>query len=345
MVRIRTLGLLSALLTLVIALAAVAVFNNDGSAATAPGAAATSASAVPQNTTTGAVAAPNQRPGVPAKGQLYIGVDAAPVTVSRFTQQVGIAQPAVLGGYVSRGGQVNGVLAEVRNLPGTAPMVSWAVDFTKTLSDGSQDAYLEQQAGVVAAYSKPVFIRLDWEMNSTWQDGWSEPEVSPAQYIAAWRHVVEVFHRSGAVNAAFVWCPNVGRWNDDPFTAWYPGDSFVDWIGADAYPHQSGGANVLTEAGGLNQMARFAGAHNRPMMLAEWGVTSPDPDTAWLFDLVFEWADKYPQTVKALIYFDYVGTSGDHLLVDHPNGAAEFKYLIAEHSGALTSMLQPGTGH
>jgi Glycosyl hydrolase family 26 len=343
-VRLRTLGLVSALLTLVFALAAVLIFNDDGNATTEPGAAGGDSSATPQGTgSSSPSAAKLQRPAVPATGKFYVGVDAAPVTVTRFNQEVDIAQPAILGGYVSKGGALAGVLAEVRNLPDTAPMVSWAVDFTKPLSDGSQDEYLEQQAQVVAAYAKPVFIRLDWEMNTTWQDGWSEPHVSTARYIANWRHVVEVFHQQGAANAAFVWCPNIGQWNDDTFRAWYPGDSFVDWIGADAYPHQTAGNNVLTEPGGLNQIAVFGAAHGKPAMLAEWGVTSPDPDTAWLFDLVFEWADRYPRTVKALVYFDYVGTTGDHLLLHHPNGAAEFKYLISSHPGALTSLSAAGS--
>jgi len=336
--RLRTLGLLSALVTLLIACAAVLIFNDDGNATTAPNASGGTTAASQGTDSQADQPASKSLPPIPGAGQYYVGVDAAPATVARFDQEVGIAQPAILGGYVSKGAALSGVLAEVRNLPNTAPMISWAVDFTKPLSDGSQDAYLEQQAQAVAAYSGPVFIRLDWEMNGTWQVGWSEPQVSPSNYAAAWRHVVEIFHRQGAANAAFVWCPNVGQWNGDTFRAWYPGDSFVDWIGADAYPHQSAGTNVLTEAGGLNQIAAFGQQHGKPVMLAEWAVTSPDPDTAWLFDLVFEWADRYPHAVKALVYFDYIGTSGDHLLLHHPNGAAEFGYLISSRPGALTSM-------
>jgi Glycosyl hydrolase family 26 len=323
----------------VAALAALIVLITVGSPGGA-GAAVKSA-ASPSAVKLGARASPGaspvrRPPAVPGAGEFYVGADVSPTRVSQFDDEAGIGQPAILGGYLPQNGQIDAVLSEVRNLPDTVPMVSWSVSFTRDFAFGSADDYIEQQALAVAAYGKPVFLRLNWEMNGTWEKQWSLPSVTTSQYIADWQHVVDIFRAVGADNAAFVWCPNAGRWNGLSPTDWYPGDAYVDWIGIDAYPRQSSGTDVRTESGGLNQLAAFAHKHGKPEMLAEWGVTSPDPDTARLFDLVFHWQAAYPDTVKALVYFDYVGTSGDHLLSDHPNGAAELKYLIGSHPGALS---------
>jgi hypothetical protein len=344
LVRSKHLGLTASLAAVLIA-ACVAVLVSATSGTTVspssgPLSAATGGSPLPEGTSTA-----GGEPVVPGTGELYIGTDAEPNRVSQFDSEVGIDQPAILGGYVNLGGQLSTILGHVQGYRGTAPMVSWELDFTKDLRDGSMDSYLRRQADEVIAYGKPVFLRPDWEMDGSWYPNWSPPDVSPSRYITDWRYVVGYFRAAGVTNAAFVWCPNVGEPAGKAASDWYPGDSYVDWIGSDAYPRQGASTNSFTETDGLNQLAEFAQAHDRPMMLAEWGVSSPDPDSAWLFDLVFQWAAQYPKTVKALVYFDYVGTKGDHLLVDHPNGAAEFKYLVQSDSKALTTVSAVPVAH
>ena len=279
-----------------------------------------------------------EAPATPAQGKLYVGVDVDAGNVAQFDTELGISQPAILGSYVAENGQLSSVLQAGSAYSGTAPMVSWSIDFTQNITDGSMDAYLKEQAAEVVDYGKPVFLRPDWEMDGSWYPDWSPPKVSAARYVADWRYIVRLFRAAGAGNAAFVWCPNVGEPIGSAAQDWYPGDAYVDWVGTDVYPRQSAGTSFVTEADGLDQLAAFAQQHGKPMMLAEWGVTSPDPDDGWLFDLVFQWAAEYPETVKALVYFDYVGAKGDHLLVDHPNGAAEFAYLVHTDHGALTAV-------
>ena len=60
----------------------------------------------------------------------------------------------------------------------------------------------------------------------------------PAKYIAAYRHVHDLFVADGATNVYWVWCPLVAdvpaeAWNH--WTNYYPGDAYVDWVGLDAY--------------------------------------------------------------------------------------------------------------
>lgn len=333
----KNLGLLTAILAGILITACVVVLVlADGVNRNAPGSlsASTGGAPLPMGSSTA-----GGQPVVPGTGELYIGTDAEPNRVSQFDSEVGISQPAILGGYVSLGGQLSSVLQHAAAYQGTAPMVSWSIDFTKNLADGELDSYLSQQAKELIGYGKPVFVRPDWEMDGTWYPNWSPSKVSASRYVADWRYLVKFLRAAGVTNAAFVWCPNVGEPTGQPASDWYPGDSYVDWVAADAYPRQGSDADdAFAEADGLNQLAVFAKQHGKPMMLAEWGVTSPDPDNAWLFDQVFQWAAAYPETVKALVYFDYVGTNGDHLLVDHPNGAAEFKYLVQSNAKVLTSV-------
>lgn len=336
---------LTAVLGAILAAACVAVLisalSGSGGEAAASGqlTAPTGGSPLPEGTSSA-----GGQPAVPGTGQLYLGADTEVERVSQFDSEVGIAHPAVLGGYVGMGDPVTPILQHAKASSGTAPMVSWELDFTKDFRDGSMDSYLRQQAAAIIAYGGPVFLRPDWEMDGNWYPNWSPPGVSASRYVSDWRYLVRFFRAAGVTNAAFVWCPNVGEPDDRPASDWYPGDSYVDWIGSDAYPRQNDSADAFTEADGLDQLAEFAGQHAKPMMLAEWGVTSPDPDNAWLFDRVFQWAARYPRTVKALIYFDFVGTKGDHLLVDHPNGAAEFKYLVQSDPRILTSVAAVALG-
>ncbi|HWG23911.1 glycoside hydrolase family 26 protein [Actinospica sp.] len=280
---------------------------------------------------------PLAAPAIPASGRFYLGVDTSHAGIAGFDSALGLSRPAVLGGYTKGDdGSVADVLSTVRGLPGTIPMVSWGVDFTGgKVADGSQDTYLRAQAKAVAAYGKPVFLRLDWEMNGSWYPEWDSTAVSASAYVAAWRHIWEIFQQQGATNAAFVWCPNVGDLGGRPWTDWYPGGEYVDWIGMDAYLEPSDATSYISGPGGLNALAAYAVGEGEPAMLAEWAPGAPKQDPVQAFNLVFAWADRYRATVKALVYFNYTGTQRDDLLVDNPSGAALFRRLVEQRSDRL----------
>ena len=224
-------------------------------------------------------------------------------------------------------------------------MVSWGLDFTgHAVVSGRLDGYLERQARAVAGFGKPVFIRLDWEMNALWYPEWSQSHVAPADYVAAWRHVRQVFRAAGATNAAFVWAPNAGRFGALPDADWYPGDGYVDWVGVDAYPTQSTAAATVTGADGLDELAVFGERHGKPVMLAEWAPTAPQPDSRQPFELVFEWTDRHPRSVKALVYFNYATENRDHLLPDFPSGARTLRSLLDARAARVLGAIAPVPG-
>ncbi len=106
-----------------------------------------------------------------------------------------------------------------------------------TIARGDFDGFITQWAVQAKAWGHPFFLRFDWEMNGNWQFPWSVQLNGnrPADYIAAWRHVRDIFDRVGATNVTWVWAPNISTWNTVPMAQVYPGASYVDWIGLDGY--------------------------------------------------------------------------------------------------------------
>ena len=104
---------------------------------------------------------------------------------------------------------------------GSIPVVSWSSQSIPSnvsepdfqLSDviaGRYDAYIREFASKAKSWGHPFFLRFNWEMNGNWFP-WSEGVNGnqPGEYVAAWRHVHDIFTAVGATNVTWVWCPNV----------------------------------------------------------------------------------------------------------------------------------------
>jgi hypothetical protein len=144
---------------------------------------------------------------------------------------------------------------------GALPILSWmsvAVDpssghdsseYTLThILNGDVDAYLYKFAGDIVRTNLPVAIRFDHEMNNNtypWSAGMYNN--TPAKYVAAWRHIWNVFQSVGANNnAIWLWSPTRidnlkphattgGGVGQTDLAEDYPGDQYVDWLGASIY--------------------------------------------------------------------------------------------------------------
>ena len=75
-------------------------------------------------------------------------------------------------------------------------------------------------------------------MNGNWYT-WGYRHTSPAAFVAAWRHIVNVFRALGARNVTWLWTVNIVNDTRDgkiPRPApWWPGSSYVTWVGIDGY--------------------------------------------------------------------------------------------------------------
>lgn len=105
-----------------------------------------------------------------------------------------------------------------------------------TIVAGTYDSYIRQWARDAANWGHPFSLRFAPEMNGNWFPwGVGVGGNTSADYVAAWRHVVDIFRQEHATNVSWIWCPNVADAPQAVFASLYPGDSYVDWVGVDGY--------------------------------------------------------------------------------------------------------------
>ena len=100
--------------------------------------------------------------------------------------------------------------------------------------------YLSQYAAAVRALDAPVGLAFGNEMNGSWNP-WGYRNASPGAFVAAWRHIHQVFAAVGARKVIWVW--EVARIRDTPRDRgvapnprpWWPGGAYVDWVALDIY--------------------------------------------------------------------------------------------------------------
>lgn len=303
----------------------------------------------------------------PPSGKTYIGVQSANGNIASFESAAGITtHPAIVGNYTAADGPLTSVLTQYGNLPtNEAVMVSWNVPMTGgQITSGKEDAYLEAQAAAAKAYGKPIFLRPDWEMNGTWYSDYDTAGgTTPAEYVASWQHIYNIFKNAGVTNTTFVWSTNGGDISGEPVSSsWYPGNSYVGWIAVDVYPQFGGSAqNALTGHDEIDSMLEFAAANGKPFMVSEWGPnsTSAYSDSTLAFDTIFANLETTPDTqfsvasvnpslasdksdFAGLMYFNFGGAGShnatDFLLIDHPTGAAAFRTYTVNKSNFLDAI-------
>ena len=185
---------------------------------------------------------------------------------------------------------------------GSTPL-GWA-----KIAAGDYDAsVIDPQAERVKAYGRTVLIALDQEMDSrTPTDG------SPAQFVAAYRHVVDRFRQLGVTNVRWVWTVTGYLPHAKLFSEMYPGDSYVDWIAFDQYNYFGckGNPDWLSFAQTELPTYTWIRAHisaTKPLMLAEFSTAVDRADPA----AQQQWYQQVPQVlerqlpgVKAVVQWD-----------------------------------------
>ncbi|HEX8627086.1 MAG TPA: glycosyl hydrolase [Catenuloplanes sp.] len=181
---------------------------------------------------------------------------------------------------------------------GVTLMISWASADTRAVVSGQHDKLIRAQAQRVRAIRAPVLLRFRWEMD---RPNLRATMWSPADYIAAWRHVRAIFAAERVGNVSWVWCPTAEGFVRGDAPAFYPGDDAVDWTCVDVYA-----GNVFRPLGELmGPFLTWAAQRPKPIVVGEFGVArawGPDGRAAWLRDAarVFK---ANPQ-IKAVAYFE-----------------------------------------
>jgi len=175
---------------------------------------------------------------------------------------------------------------------------------------GEYDEVIDAVARRIADAGVPIFMGFDHEPEDDPSKG------SDADFVRAWRHVVDRFERAGAHNAIWVW--TVMGWSGyyPRYHDLYPGDEYVDWIGYDPYNfHHCNGSRWETPWESIAPFYQWLDNNRigvgKPRMLAEYGTNSDPADP----QAKRNWFETLPETIRALpqiravIYFNSAGST------------------------------------
>jgi hypothetical protein len=196
------------------------------------------------------------------------------------------------------------------------------------IADGSLDSsvIIPQAQRIKALGSTKIFLAFDSEMD----DLSTHPVASygtPADYVAAYQHIYNVFKAQGVSNVIWVWTPTGYSGNYSTLSQYYPGDAYVNWVGYDPYNFYQCNSNETTWRSPTTLFSGFynwvsdgglgTGAETKPMILDEYGShdDAADPiagDSDWYAQIPA--ALQALPRLKALSEFDSVGICTSQLL-------------------------------
>ena len=206
---------------------------------------------------------------------------------------------------------------------GAIPFFSWSSQSIPSSLDqpdfqladviaGDHDSYIREWATAAKNWGHPFFLRFNWEMNGSWFP-WSEGVNGnqKGEYVAAWRHVHDIFTAVGATNATWVWCPNVDPTEQmQDLGPLYPGDAYVDWTSLDGYnwgtnpakPDRWRSFDQLYDSTYHEIVDTIA--PGKPMVIGEVGSTEHGGSKAeWIREMLAQLPTEYPQ-IRGLVWFE-----------------------------------------
>ncbi|WP_243712807.1 hypothetical protein [Actinomadura sp. 6K520] len=177
-------------------------------------------------------------------------------------------------------------------------LLTWGGADTRKIVQGEYDELIQRRARAVKQLGQPIFLRWSRDMEAA---SAKKRVHSPQDFVAAWKHLRQVFEREQVHNVAWVWCPTARGFGGADAGAFYPGDDHVDWICADAQPGSDFDYRDLSES--LKLFMQWARDRPKPIMIAEFGVpvSYGERRAEWLREASKTLQD--PQ-VKAVVYFN-----------------------------------------
>ncbi|MCL4384577.1 hypothetical protein M1116_03925 [Patescibacteria group bacterium] len=204
------------------------------------------------------------------------------------------------------------------------------------------DNYVTNWAKAAKAWGHPFFLRFDWEMNGWWQFPWAtakDPNTgvtinnnTPADFVAAWQHIHNIFTSVGATNASWVWCPNISSTYSVPLAQLYPGDNYVDWICLDGYNKDVKYWQTFAQVFGGSSYNGYHNSYNeitslttKPLMIGEFASDEAgDGGTAkanWITDAFLTQMPNYFPRIKAVVWFNWNSDSGSSYVIESTSTA------------------------
>ncbi len=231
------------------------------------------------------------------------------------------------------GGRLLHVAIAARDFHRRDGRVSWA-----SVAGGRYDASLRRQARGIASLHVPVFVTFAQEANARKKLG---VDGTPADFIAAWRHLHQLYERAGARNAVWTWVMTGSPDNLDSAAALWPGNDVVDWISWNVYNGSGCAQSVLDpeqmETFGSRMRIFYDFVHERgpqigmdphkPMMISEAGSVDYPGDPR----LGADWYAGIPAVLRAYPQIKAV------TLWDSTTATCDFRF---DRSAAMTAAVR-----
>jgi mannan endo-1,4-beta-mannosidase len=240
------------------------------------------------------------------------------VTLPEFEQQSGI-QPKIIEYFVKFGAPL--AMDHIVQIYRTAfPIIQvdpWRANLSE-IAHGKFDAYLRRQAEAVARFKCPIAVSFGHEMNGSWYP-WGADHVKPAAFVAAWRHVWEVFEHAGARNIIWTWTINRASPYVSNIQQWWPGQKYVNWVGIDGYYTKPGNTFNYIFQKTIQQVHSLT---RDPILITQTSVTPQGPQGANIKGL-FQGARK--AGVFGVVWFNVIAKERWNLAGRPASVLADFK--------------------
>jgi hypothetical protein len=225
--------------------------------------------------------------------------------------------PNLLGQYIEWNSPFDARAAANAVSYGALYFISWEpYDTTmQAIADGASDAYISRFARAVHGFGEPVAISFGHEMNGNWYP-WGTTGTTAAGFVAAWRHIHDLFTKAGADNVIWVWDPNIiNPMPDVQLEPYWPGDAYVNWVGLTGYiattgPHTFDGVYGPT----MSEISSFT---SKPFIVAETAVETGPSEIESVHNLISGVEER--SDVLGLIWFNYNKDGVDWTLGERPD--------------------------
>lgn len=167
------------------------------------------------------------------------------------------------------------------------------------VANGWKDANIEAFADALETIGRPVFVRIGYEFEGSWNG------YQPTTFKQAWIRITQVL-RDRNLPVATVWCAaggSAGWVSKATLMSYYPGDEWVDWWGIDLFSREE-----LT-ARALDNFLDYANDYEKPVMIGEStpryvGVLDGQTDWNLWFKPYFDLLKRRPE-IKATAYINW----------------------------------------
>lgn len=194
------------------------------------------------------------------------GVGIAPGGVTGYTS---LNEQEGLTAWADQGGGRNNTSYLANKYPQSTIRESiWIVNQCQNIIDNTRwgavkdyNAAMDKLIDTLLSFNRPVYMTWGYEFDGQWN------KFDPTCYKGAWMKMWDRLTQKNAhskidmVWQSASWCG--GTYKGYPISEWYPGDQYVDWVGLSYFTPQDCNWSKV------NEVAAFARAHNKPVMIAE----------------------------------------------------------------------------